>query len=129
MKFKGVLWFMTTGVDLFIGWWFRRQPVFYLPEDWLGPLTWWLSFPFAPKGASTSTYTRRMPLITPTGSVSVGVWSIACKRVLGVLERSVKAYLEPTSSPVPSRDSSPAPKASPNPSRKATVESEDEKDS
>ncbi|TEB28464.1 hypothetical protein FA13DRAFT_1735605 [Coprinellus micaceus] len=109
MKFKGVMWFLTTGVELVIGWWFRRQPVFYLPDSWLGPLTWWLSFPFAPKG-----------------SVSVGVWSIACKRVLGVLERTVKTYFEPTTSPVPSRDTSPGPKSSSNTSRKATVETDDE---
>lgn len=113
LKFKSALWFLTTGVQLFVGWWYRKQPVFFLPEGWLGPLTWWLAFPFAPKG-----------------SVSVGVWSIACKRVLGVFERSVKAYLEARSaSQAASRDTSPKAKTSPLPSRKATVESEDEKSS
>ncbi|KAH6906426.1 CHD5-like protein-domain-containing protein [Coprinopsis sp. MPI-PUGE-AT-0042] len=75
-KFNTLIWVLTSGVQLVVGWWYGRQAVFYLPEGWMGPLTWWFSFPFAPRG-----------------SVSVGVWSFACKRVLLILERIVKAAL------------------------------------
>jgi len=50
MKFKGFLWIMTTGLQFVVGWWYRKQPVFYLPEGWFGPLRWWLALPFAPAG-------------------------------------------------------------------------------
>jgi len=52
MKFKGFLWIMTTGLQFVVGWWYRKQPVFYLPEGWFGPLSWWLALPFAPAGES-----------------------------------------------------------------------------
>lgn len=73
LKFNSVIWILTTGVQFVVGWWYRRQPVFYLPEGWFGPLAWWLAFPFA-----------------PAGSVSVGVWQMACKRVVVLGERVVK---------------------------------------
>ncbi|KAF9526544.1 CHD5-like protein-domain-containing protein [Crepidotus variabilis] len=76
MKFNTVLWIMTTGSQFVVGWWFRKQPVFFLPEGWFGPLGWWLALPFA-----------------PAGSVSVGVWQMACKRVIVVCERVVKELL------------------------------------
>jgi len=52
MKFNSLLWLLTTGMQFAVGWWYRKQPVFYLPEGWFGPLNWWLSFPFAPAGMS-----------------------------------------------------------------------------
>jgi tail-anchored protein insertion receptor len=52
LKFNTALWIMTTGLQYAIGWWYSRSAVFYLPVAWLGPLTWWLSFPFAPAGKS-----------------------------------------------------------------------------
>lgn len=67
---------MTTGLQFVIGWWYRKTAVFYLPPGWFGPLTWWLAFPFA-----------------PAGSVSCGVWQMACKRVIKVGERVVKEVL------------------------------------
>lgn len=73
LKFNSAIWILTTGVQFVVGWWYRRQPVFYLPEGWFGPLAWWLAFPFA-----------------PAGSVSVGVWQMACKRVVVLGERVVK---------------------------------------
>ncbi|KAF8965534.1 CHD5-like protein-domain-containing protein [Flammula alnicola] len=73
MKFNTILWLLTTGLQFVVGWWYRKQPVFYLPEGWFGPLGWWLSLPFA-----------------PAGSVSVGVWQMACRRVIVVGERVVK---------------------------------------
>ncbi|KAI0036938.1 CHD5-like protein-domain-containing protein [Vararia minispora EC-137] len=75
-NFGMLLWFVTTGVQLVIGWWYRSAAVFYLPPTWLGPLTWWLAFPFA-----------------PAGSVSCGVWQMACRRVIRVGERTVRNFL------------------------------------
>ncbi|TPX45237.1 hypothetical protein SeLEV6574_g03986 [Synchytrium endobioticum] len=43
---------------------YRYEPIFYIPEGWLGPFTFLLAFPFAPKG-----------------SVSVYCWFYACKNV------------------------------------------------
>ncbi|KAG6874518.1 hypothetical protein C0995_010430 [Termitomyces sp. Mi166 len=73
IKFNSAIWLLTTGVQFFVGWWYRKTAVFYLPPGWFGPLRWWLSFPFA-----------------PVGSVSVGVWQMACKRVILIGERVVK---------------------------------------
>ncbi|KAI0317197.1 CHD5-like protein-domain-containing protein [Amylostereum chailletii] len=73
VKFNSLLWILTTGVQFVIGWWYRSAAVFYLPPAWFGALTWWLSFPFA-----------------PTGSVSCGIWQMACRRVIKVGERVVK---------------------------------------
>ncbi|KAF8223156.1 hypothetical protein L208DRAFT_1318360 [Tricholoma matsutake] len=73
VKFNSVLWILTTGLQFFVGWWYRKSAVFYLPPGWFGPLEWWLSFPFA-----------------PAGSVSVGVWQMACKRVIKIGEGVVK---------------------------------------
>ena len=47
-----LLWLLTTGLQFAVGWWYRKQPVFYLPQGWLGPLGWWLALPFAPAGTS-----------------------------------------------------------------------------
>ncbi|PFH53715.1 hypothetical protein AMATHDRAFT_949 [Amanita thiersii Skay4041] len=75
VKFNSVIWIFTTGLQFIVGWWYRKTAVFYLPKGWFGPLTWWLSFPFAPKG-----------------SISVGVWQMACKRVLVVCGKVVKDF-------------------------------------
>ncbi|KAH7888869.1 WRB/Get1 family [Phlebopus sp. FC_14] len=80
VKFNSLVWILTTGLQFVIGWWYRKSAVFYLPPGWLGPLTWGLALPFAPKG-----------------SVSVGVWQMACRRVIKVGERTVKnTILTPT---------------------------------
>ncbi|KAF7321865.1 Protein GET1 [Mycena kentingensis (nom. inval.)] len=76
LQFNSVVWVFTTGLQFGVGWWFRKSAVFYLPPGWLGPLGWWLAFPFAPKG-----------------SVSVGVWQMACRRILKVGERICKELL------------------------------------
>ena len=81
LKFNSALWVMTTGLQFFIGWWFRKAAVFYLPPGWFGPLTWWLALPFA-----------------PTGSVSCGVWQMACRRVIKVGERVVREVMSPSPS-------------------------------
>ncbi|KAG2043275.1 WRB/Get1 family [Suillus americanus] len=79
LKFNTMMWVLTTGLSFFVGWWYRKAAVFYLPPGWLGPLGWWMAFPFAPKG-----------------SVSVGVWQMACRRVIKVGERTVKNILAPS---------------------------------
>ena len=73
LKFNSALWFMTTGLQFLVGWWYRKSAVFYLPHGWFGPLTWWLGLPWA-----------------PTGSVSCVVWQTACRRIISVMERTVK---------------------------------------
>lgn len=73
LKFNTVVWVLTAGLQFFVGWWYRKSAVFYLPPGWFGPLTWVLAFPFA-----------------PSGSVSCGVWQMACRRVIKVGERVVK---------------------------------------
>jgi len=78
MKFNTLLWVLTSGLQFAVGWWYRRQPVFYLPEGWFGPLGWWLALPFA-----------------PAGSVSVGVWQMACRRVIVVGQKVVKEFVGP----------------------------------
>jgi hypothetical protein len=78
LTFNTTLWISTTGLQFVVGWWFRRSAVFFLPPGWLGPIGWWLALPFAPRG-----------------SVSVGVWQMACRRVIKVGERVVRD-LRPT---------------------------------
>ena len=63
----------TGGAQFVVGWWYRQSAVFYLPPQWFGPVTWWLALPFA-----------------PAGSVSCGVWQMACRRVIKVGERVVR---------------------------------------
>ncbi|RDX47892.1 hypothetical protein OH76DRAFT_1405440 [Lentinus brumalis] len=90
LKFNSAMWIMTTGLQFVIGWWHRKAAVFFLPPGWFGPLTWWLAFPFA-----------------PAGSVSCGMWQMACKRVIKTGERVVKELMVPSPSqagPVPSEE-------------------------
>jgi len=86
---------MTTGLQFVIGWWYRKSAVFYLPPSWFGPLTWWLALPFAPAGGSLTPPPppSRAYIILISGSVSVGVWQMACRRVVKVGERTVKALI------------------------------------
>ncbi|KAG2746198.1 hypothetical protein P692DRAFT_20820021 [Suillus brevipes Sb2] len=93
LKFNTLVWVLTTGLSFFVGWWYRKAAVFYLPPGWLGPLAWWMAFPFAPKARSV----REGSTIDPRqGSVSVGVWQMACRRVIKVGERTVKNILVPS---------------------------------
>ncbi|GJJ06112.1 hypothetical protein Clacol_000301 [Clathrus columnatus] len=76
-KFSVVLWCLTSGAQYGIGWMYGKKAVFYLPPGWFGPIQWWLAIPFA-----------------PLGSVSVGIWQMACSRVLRVLEGIVKDFTD-----------------------------------
>ncbi|KAF8444770.1 CHD5-like protein-domain-containing protein [Boletus edulis BED1] len=82
-KFSSLVWILTTGLQFAIGWWYRKSAVFYLPPNWFGPLTWTLALPFA-----------------PPGSVSVGVWQMACRRVIKVGECTVKNIMAVPSEPI-----------------------------
>ncbi|CAG7849394.1 Protein GET1 {ECO:0000255/HAMAP-Rule:MF_03113} AltName: Full=Guided entry of tail-anchored proteins 1 {ECO:0000255/HAMAP-Rule:MF_03113} [Serendipita indica DSM 11827] len=78
-NFNWFLWFATTGAQFVLVWWYRREPVFFLPPGWLGPMGWFLSLPSA-----------------PSGSVSGAAWQMACQRVVKMGERFVKDLLEPS---------------------------------
>jgi tail-anchored protein insertion receptor len=91
LKFSTTLWMLTTGLQFAIGWWYGRSAVFYLPPSWLGPFTWWMSFPFAPAGElGQSLVLWFHQTLGLSGSVSCGVWQMACRRVIRVFERMVK---------------------------------------
>ncbi|KAL1405779.1 GET complex subunit get1 [Vanrija albida] len=78
-RFSTLIWLSTTGAQFALMWWYRAQPVFWLPDGWVpGPVGWLLRFPSAPRG-----------------SVSAGAWSTVCKRVLVTGEELVKGYLAP----------------------------------
>ncbi|OCF32693.1 protein GET1 [Kwoniella heveanensis CBS 569] len=85
VKFKSLIWTFTTGAQLFLVWWYRKEPVFWLPTGWVPyPVAWVLSFPTA-----------------PIGSVSSGAWSAIISRVLLSLEEIVKSLLAPSPASVP----------------------------
>ncbi|KAH9935729.1 WRB/Get1 family [Fomitopsis serialis] len=75
LKFSTVVWVLTAGLQFFVGWWYRKSAVFYLPPGWFGPLTWWLSFPFAPAGSVSCGVGERVvkELAAGTGTESVPV--------------------------------------------------------
>jgi hypothetical protein len=50
VKVKGVLYFVVHGSQVLTVMWFRKSPVFYLPNGWFGPAAWLLSMPFSPRG-------------------------------------------------------------------------------
>jgi hypothetical protein len=93
VKFNTLLWMLTTGLQFLVGWWYRKSAIFYLPQGWFGPLGWWLSFPFAPAGELICFQRMTSRLTWLEGSVSVGVWQMACKRVIKIGERVAKDLL------------------------------------
>ncbi|RSH81694.1 GET complex subunit get1 [Apiotrichum porosum] len=78
-RFNTLIWIATTGAQLVLVWWYRRQPVFWLPAQWVpAPVAYILRFPSAPKG-----------------SVSSAAWGTVCKRVLTSVEEIVKPFFQP----------------------------------
>ena len=64
-----IRWASTSGAGWAISLWYRREPVFWIPEGWVpGYIEWGLSFPKA-----------------PIGSVSIQVWTFAITQVLRVI--------------------------------------------
>lgn len=54
-RFGSLIWFVTTGLQLFVVWWYRKSAVFWLPEGWVpGFIAWLLRWPSAPKGECRS---------------------------------------------------------------------------
>ncbi|CED84323.1 protein get1 [Phaffia rhodozyma] len=87
------LWFFTTGLQFIIVWWYRKQPVFWLPSGWLAPgFAWWFSAPFAPRG-----------------SISSAAWCMICKRTIKYVEEIGKDLVVPIPAAVtPEAGASPA---------------------
>ncbi|KAG0136740.1 CHD5-like protein-domain-containing protein [Tuber indicum] len=64
-----VCWASTSGAGWAVSLWYRREPIFWIPEGWVpGYVEWGLSFPKA-----------------PIGSVSIQVWTFAVAQVLRVV--------------------------------------------
>ncbi|KAF3082562.1 GET complex subunit get1 [Orbilia oligospora] len=69
-------WLLFSGLGFFIQFWYRREPVFWLPNGWIPDyVEWGLCFPQAPRG-----------------SVSVNVWG-ACTAAVAAL---VSTWLGPS---------------------------------
>ena len=61
-------WLSTTGLKIFLQFWYSKTPVFALPAGWLPyAVEWILSFPRA-----------------PLGHVSIQVWSNVCATAIAV---------------------------------------------
>ncbi|KAF0477677.1 get complex subunit get1 [Gigaspora margarita] len=79
VKFTSFLWVASNGIQIILMLYFLSTPVFYLPQGWFSPVTWIFSMPFS-----------------PSGSVSVGFWFLACrkmvKKVMVTYKDSVPLY-------------------------------------
>ncbi|KAF9358754.1 GET complex subunit get1 [Mortierella sp. NVP85] len=75
IKFKSVLWFVTSGLQFCMVAWFRRSAVFYLPYGWFGPAEFFLSMPFAERGA-----------------VSIAVWFYICRKFVHLLALNLAEF-------------------------------------
>ncbi|RAL05728.1 guided entry of tail-anchored proteins factor 1 [Aspergillus ibericus CBS 121593] len=70
-------WLGTSGLKLFLQFWYSKTPVFMLPEGWLPYyVAWVLSFPRA-----------------PLGSVSIQIWSNVCATAITTMAEVVTAVL------------------------------------
>ncbi|KAI5289540.1 GET complex subunit get1 [Ascosphaera aggregata] len=66
LVFGTIRWLLTSGLKIFILFWYSKTPAFTLPLRWFPyPIEWLLAFPRA-----------------PTGTVSVNVWSSVCSTVV-----------------------------------------------
>jgi tail-anchored protein insertion receptor len=64
-----VRWLSTSGARLGLYFWYRGEPIFWIPEGWApGYVEWILSWPKAPKG-----------------SVSIQIWGFAVSQMLSIL--------------------------------------------
>ncbi|KAF9183567.1 GET complex subunit get1 [Haplosporangium sp. Z 767] len=76
IKFKGLLWFITSGLQFAMVAWFRRAPVFYLPMGWFGPAERVLALPFAERG-----------------SVSIAIWFFFCRKFVHLLASNLAEFI------------------------------------
>ncbi|KKZ62355.1 protein GET1 [[Emmonsia] crescens] len=69
MTIKSVRWAATSGLMLFLQFWFSKTPIFTLPPGWIPwQVEWVLSFPRA-----------------PIGTVSIQIWGGACATVVALV--------------------------------------------
>ncbi|KAF9376589.1 GET complex subunit get1 [Podila verticillata] len=76
IKFKSLLWFITSGIQFLMVAWFRRVPVFYLPMGWFGPAEIVLSLPFAERG-----------------SVSIAIWFYFCRKFITLFASNLAEFV------------------------------------
>ncbi|GJJ76086.1 tail-anchored protein insertion receptor [Entomortierella parvispora] len=76
LKFKGLLWFITSGLQFLMVAWYRRSPVFYLPMGWFGPAERVLCLPFAERG-----------------SVSIAIWFYFCRKVITLFASNLAEFV------------------------------------
>ncbi|KAF9419189.1 GET complex subunit get1 [Podila epigama] len=76
IKFKGLLWFITSGIQFIMVAWYRCVPVFYLPGGWFGPAEFILSLPFAERG-----------------SVSIAIWFFVCRKFITVTASNIAEFV------------------------------------
>ncbi|CAI7595449.1 unnamed protein product [Penicillium pancosmium] len=70
-------WLSTTGLKIFLQFWYSKTPVFALPPDWFPYyVEWVLSFPRA-----------------PIGHVSIQVWSNVCASTIAVVGEILGAVI------------------------------------
>jgi hypothetical protein len=68
---------LTTGLKLFLQFWYARQALFWIPKGWVPYYAEWiLSFPRA-----------------PLGSVSLQVWTLACSSMVAMVSEALVASL------------------------------------
>lgn len=82
--FKATMWIATTVLPFIISSWHRKEAVFFLPNGWFGPATWFMGLPSA-----------------PIGGIACGIWTMACKRTIGVVKDLVVDTFVPSPVPVP----------------------------
>ncbi|KAG0251079.1 GET complex subunit get1 [Mortierella polycephala] len=76
IKVKGLLWFITSGLQFAMVAWFRRAPVFYLPMGWFGPAEHVLALPFAERG-----------------SVSIAIWFFICRKFIHLIASNLAEFI------------------------------------
>ncbi|KAG0208225.1 GET complex subunit get1 [Mortierella sp. GBA30] len=76
IKFKSLLWFITSGIQFIMVAWYRRTAVFYLPQGWFGPAERILAMPFAERG-----------------SVSIAIWFYFCRKVIHLLGSNLAEFI------------------------------------
>jgi hypothetical protein len=92
---------------MFLVWWYKSKPVFWLPKGWLPyPLVWMLSFPSAPLGMSLSSpllarQSCKVNLTDALGSVSPLVWSTACQYAFTTMKDIAQDLLLTPNLPAP----------------------------
>lgn len=108
--FKATMWIATTVLPFIISSWHRKEAVFFLPNGWFGPATWFMGLPSAPIGKLVPRFEMEAKrvhadciagFLGPTGGIACGIWTMACKRTIGVVKDLVVDTFVPSPVPVP----------------------------